>query len=71
MYDPYVRECFLIAIPEPSSKNIQPCIVSGVSYFSQTCSLRFNEVWVLFEHLGRPLSLAVSWSLSMNYIMPH
>jgi len=34
MCDRYVKECFFIAVPpDPSSRNIQRCIVRGVNSF--------------------------------------
>jgi len=32
MYDPYVKESFLTAIPQSSRRDIQPCIVSSVDF---------------------------------------
>ena len=34
MCDPYVKERFLTAIPQSSRRDIQPCIVSSVDFFS-------------------------------------
>ena len=48
-------------IPQSSHRDIQPCTVSFHSHFQWLI-----EVWVLFQHPYRPLSLSVPQSLSLS-----
>jgi len=50
MRDPYVKECFLAAIPQSSCKNIQPCIVSSVDF-------SFKIVFVDWQNCGFCLNI--------------